>query len=133
MDYVDVSAFAKDLEFGKFGCPVRIDLRVWNECVQWTENDNQTQIYQEQDNRLLDILYVAGATLHLNPNEIREKGWVSFQIHCIPRDGKSIEARHMGFRIEQEIIDGTPGLIVRYNNFATSIEKPGCGDLGLVG
>lgn len=134
MEYVDVSESAAKTGFGIYGCPVGIDVRVWSECVRWTEEDNETQTYQEEKARLWEILYIGGAKLKMYPNEILSKECVAFQIHCIPRNGNSTEAVHVDLKIEPLQIGGMPGLIVRYLNvISVEIEPTKPGDLGLVG
>ncbi|HKO41783.1 MAG TPA: hypothetical protein VJU84_00710 [Pyrinomonadaceae bacterium] len=133
MDYVDVSELVVDTGFGIYGCPVGIDMCVWNDCVQWNESDNEAQTQQEEGTRLWEILYVGGAKLQLDPDEILRKGFVTFQIHCITRDGTSTEAAHKDFKIEQSLMNGTLGLIIRYLDAESpSSEPPRLGDLGLV-
>src|SRR5829696_1279627 len=133
MDYIDVSELAVDTGFGIYNCPVGIDVSVWNDCVHWNEKDNDAQIYQKEDARLLDILYVGGAKLQLNPDEILQKGYVTFQTHCIPRDGVSTEPTHKDFKIEQSLINGTLGLIVRYLDVGSpSLQPPTIADWGLI-
>lgn len=104
-----------------------------SDCVQWSEQDNEAQTYQEEDARLRDILWVGGAKLQLNAHEVFQKGCVTFHIHCIPRDGKSTESAHKDLKIEPFLMNGTPGLIIRYVDVANPTWEPHTiGDCGLV-
>ena len=121
-EFVDVSETAVNTGFGIFGCPVAVDKSVWNDCVQWTDQDNETQGYQDEDARLWDILFAGGAKLQFEPNAILQKESIGFEIYCIPRDGRSQEAVPMNFKIEKAMLLGTHGLIVRK---ADAIRKEG--------
>lgn len=113
--YIDVTETAVGTGFGIYGCPVGIEPAVWEECVEWTDEDSKIQGYQDQDARLWDILFVGGAKLKMQPNEILLNERVDFQIHCIIRYTSDTESTPTKFSIEKALLKGTPGLIIRYS------------------
>ena len=56
---VDVTATAKE---AGFKVPTAVTASVFNECIEWTEEDaKQSRTYQDQAGRLWDVLYLATA------------------------------------------------------------------------
>ncbi|MFC1602201.1 DUF6573 family protein [Pseudomonadota bacterium] len=53
---IDAGSMAKEVGF-KYS--VAITSAAWSDCVAWSEDDNQKQVYQDQSGRLWDVLYSA--------------------------------------------------------------------------
>ncbi len=85
-------------EFGygyhTLGAPVALTKAVWVRCVEWTEEDNANQGYQDQEARLWDVISTGGTTLQLAFNQFRRTQRHSYSILCIPRDGET-KGRHL--------------------------------------
>lgn len=83
---VDVSETARE---AGFRWPVAMTSAAWADCVAWSEEDNQRQIYQDASGRLWDVLWMA-----LNAIRRANGGTqIEYQLYRVPRDGKSAEAR----------------------------------------
>lgn len=83
---VDVSETARE---AGFRWPAAMTSAAWADCVAWSEEDNQRQIYQDESGRLWDVLWMA-----LNAIRSANGGTqMEYQIYRVPRDGKSVEAR----------------------------------------
>jgi len=67
-----------------FRVPVGILTEVWQSCIEWTDEDSERQVPQDQTGRLWDLLNVL---------RVRAKACggdtIFFTISRIPRDGKS--------------------------------------------
>ena len=57
-DGVLIDAGAMVHESG-FRWPVALTAAAWNDCVKWTEADNERQIHQDPSGRLWDVLFMA--------------------------------------------------------------------------
>jgi len=53
---VDVSETARE---AGFRWPVAITQAAWEDCIAWTEDDNNRQVYQDESGRLWDVLWMA--------------------------------------------------------------------------
>ena len=115
MQTKDVTDAAKGTGFSIYGCPVHVDIDVWDKCVKWNESDNERQIYQEEDARLWDILFVGGSIMQMEPNKILKEGVVNFHTLCVLNDGSSTDAVQVNFKIHNENLDNTIGLLVALN------------------
>ncbi|MDX1252191.1 MAG: hypothetical protein IDH49_08110 [Gammaproteobacteria bacterium] len=69
-----------------FRCAVALTQGVYAECVAWSEEDSLRQTYQDEPQRLWDVVWMAtNAARSAKPGETR----TPFQLYCVPRDGKS--------------------------------------------
>lgn len=83
---MDVTEMAREAGFRS---PVALTVGAWEACVAWSDNDNETQIYQDEAGRLWDVLVMAlygirrtgGTTQHELP----------YPLLCVPRDGQSMQ------------------------------------------
>jgi len=83
---VNVSETARE---AGFRWPVAMTSAAWADCVAWSEDDNQRQVHQDESGRLWDVLWMA-----LNAIRRANGGTqIEYQLHRVPRDGKSAEAR----------------------------------------
>jgi hypothetical protein len=116
---VNVSKTAHDvgLGFKMVGAPVALTRRVWVSCVEWTDDDNEKQCYQEQDARLWDVLFTAGGTLQFEVEKFLRAGdnrTHLYSIYCIPRDGKSSEAVNVNLIIKSIIVQNDYWLLIDF-------------------
>lgn len=82
---IDISESAEAKEAGIiFPCAVTSDC--WQRYIEWDDEDNKKQTYQDQTGRLWDIVYMMKLAIkRAKP----EADVVKFSLYCIPRDGKS--------------------------------------------
>ena len=113
-DYIAVTQTAEKvgLGFGALGASVALSRVVWEECVEWTDEDSERQTYQEQDARLWDVLFTGGGTLQLKVNQFLMERMHRYSVHCIPRDGTSTEAITVRLLIRPAEIRGQQWLVV---------------------
>lgn len=81
---VDVSETARE---AGFRLPVAMTRAAWDDCVEWSEIDNQRQIYQDEAGRLWDVLWMACRAARRGGQEIR------FQLYRVPRGGRGTRSR----------------------------------------
>ena len=85
-DIVDVTAVA--LEVG-FLWHVSMTTAVWNDCVAWSEQDSDTQLFQTERMRLVEVLRMAAFCIRIsNPKAAR----LGFTVSRVPRNGRSKRA-----------------------------------------
>ena len=72
-----------------FKWPVALTSAAWTDCVAWSDDDSEKQVYQDQSGRLFDVLYMASCEIR-NSNGSGDQ--MLFQLFRVPRDGKSMEA-----------------------------------------
>ncbi|MBY0545554.1 MAG: hypothetical protein K2Q14_08440 [Gammaproteobacteria bacterium] len=77
---VDVSSLAQE---AGFIYPVAVTAAVYDKYIDWTEEDNKRQTYQDVKGRLWDIL----SMMRLQKSRISHSG--RFEFMCIPRGSKS--------------------------------------------
>lgn len=90
---VDVSTMAREAGFSK---PVALTHRVWQDCVAWTEDDNENQTYQDESGRLWDVLFMA----YMGIKQASGSGsQLLFRLHCVPRDGCAKQAKEVTLKL----------------------------------
>ena len=72
-----------------FKWPVTLTSAAWADCVAWSDDDSEKQVYQDQAGRLWDVLYMASCEIR-NSNGSGEQ--MLFQLYRVPRDGKALKA-----------------------------------------
>lgn len=85
---IDAGPMAREVGFR---CPVALTGAAWQDCVAWTETENESQTLQDQNGRLWDVLYMA--TFGIRHHRARGKlgNELLFKLHRVPRDGRSRE------------------------------------------
>lgn len=113
-NYIAVTRVAEEvgLGFDVIGVPVALGRAVWEECVEWTDDDSIRQTYQEQDARLWDVLFTGGGSLQLTINQFLKQRIHHFSILCIRRDGRSAEAITINLLIRPVEICGQQWLAI---------------------
>lgn len=93
-DHVAVTRTAEEFGYGyhTLAAPVALTKAVWVRCVEWTEEDNAKQGYQDQEARLWDVLATGGATVQPKINLFLRSQSHEYTILCIPKDGVATEA-----------------------------------------
>ncbi len=82
---IDVSEMGKE---AGFKIPVAVTDTVWHSYVEWSDEDNNQQVYQDLSGRLWDVLWMARFGMMAEKNQSE----TLYQLNCVPRDGKSKEA-----------------------------------------
>ncbi len=62
---------------------------VWADCVAWSDDHSENQVYQDQSGRLWDVLYMASYEIRNSNGSYNQ---MLFQLFRVPREGKSTEA-----------------------------------------
>ena len=115
-EYIAVTRTAEEvgLGFGIVGAPVALSRVVWEECVEWTDEDSERQTYQEQDARLWDVLFTGGGTLQFKANEFLKNRVHRYSVFCVPRDGTSTESITVRLLIRPAEICGQHWLVIEH-------------------
>lgn len=82
---VDVSEIAAE---AGFRLPVAMTRTVWGDCVEWSEEDNRRQVYQDQGGRLWDVVWMAAQAARRDHGDR-----LAFQLYRVPRGGRSVRPR----------------------------------------
>ena len=91
---IDVSEMGSE---AGFSCPVYVTSEVWYKCVAWTDSDNEKQDYQEQDDRLWDVLFVPATRMKMEG--FNPATGLDYSIYCLLRDGMSTDAVRVQLKI----------------------------------
>lgn len=109
--FFDVSDMAHD---AGFACPVSVHRDVWQRCVEWAEEDNERQCYQEEDARLWDVLFVPAMKIRMGLGSPDAPGGMEYQIYCVLR-GEGEDATLITLRaLPAKLGDGAPGLVITF-------------------
>lgn len=113
-NYIAATQTAEEvgMGFNIVGAPVALSRDVWDEYVKWTDQDSGLQEYQEQDARLWDVLFTGGGTLQIKINQFLTRGFHSYSVCCIPRDGSSSKAIKVPLLIRKAEIRGQTWLVI---------------------
>ena len=77
---VDVSAMARE---AGFSVPVAMTSAAWADCVEWSDQDCNRQVHQDEAGRLWDVLWMS----HLAARRA-QGGTVAVQLYRVPRGGR---------------------------------------------
>ena len=81
-ELVDVSDMAKQ---SGFKIPVAVTRAVWDQYIEWTDEDDDKQTLQDQSGRLWDVLWMLYVACKRNKGE----SYINYELHVIPRDETS--------------------------------------------
>ena len=95
----DVSELAKE---AGFKWAVALTRNAWNECVKWSCEDSENQIFQSERIRLIEVLRVCAYTIRI---EDPERSRMNFNMARIPRDGVSTSATKLELQIVAHLDD----------------------------
>lgn len=82
---VDVTEMARE---AGFRIPVAMTRAAWADCVEWSDEDNKRQTYQDEQGRLWDVLYMASLAARRNSGSV-----LRFQLYRVPRGGRGVRPR----------------------------------------
>lgn len=83
---IDTGSMAQE---AGFKWPVAVTSAAWADCIAWTEDDSDKQVYQDQSGRLWDVLFMAS---HAIRNGSGSGDRLLFKLYRVRRDGYSKEA-----------------------------------------
>lgn len=81
-ELVDVSKMAKQ---AGFKISVAVTHAVWDQYIEWTEEDTKKQTMQDQSSRLWDVLWMLYAACKRSKGE----SCIQYELYVIPRDTHS--------------------------------------------
>jgi hypothetical protein len=84
---VDVTETAKE---AGFVWPVAMTRAVWDECVEWSDEDSKRQTYQDVSGRLWDVLWMAYIAIRSSPGNGTQ---LLFRLYRVPRGGRAKKPR----------------------------------------
>lgn len=84
-ELIDVSIMAKKTGFK---VPVAVTRSVWNQYIEWTDEDTDKQTIQDQSGRLWDVLWM----LFVACKRSKEESLLFYKLQVVPRDGRSKSA-----------------------------------------
>lgn len=83
---IDTGSMAQE---AGFKWPVAVTSAAWADCIAWTEDDSDKQVYQDQSGRLWDVLFMAS---HAIRQDSGSGDRLLFKLYRVRRDGYSKEA-----------------------------------------
>lgn len=90
---IEAGAMAKEVGFK---WPVVLTAAAWADCVAWTDEDSERQVYQDQLGRLWDVLYMASHAVRAGRGSADQ---VLFQLDRVARDGQSTQAQTVTLKL----------------------------------
>lgn len=81
-ELVDISSMAQQ---SCFKIPVAVTRAVWDQYIEWTDEDDDRQTIQDQSARLWDVLWM----LYIASKRNKDMSCITYVLHVIPRDGSS--------------------------------------------
>ena len=90
---IDATALARD---AGFKWPVALTAAAWEDCVAWSDADNQRQAYQDQTGRLWDVLFMAAYAIRTAINTDQQ---MPFDLQRIPRDGRATKNQQLTLKL----------------------------------
>jgi hypothetical protein len=90
---VDVTATARE---AGFRWPVAVTAAVWSDCIEWSDEDNTDQVYQDQSGRLWDVLFMASYAIRIANQPDRQ---LPFALQRVPRGGGSTTAQRVTLKL----------------------------------
>ncbi|GAB6042265.1 DUF6573 family protein [Endothiovibrio diazotrophicus] len=92
---VDVSATNEAREAG-FVWPVAMTRTVWEDCVEWSDEDSRRQTDQDETGRLWDVLNMARFAIRRSGDGGRE---LLYTISRVPRGGRGVRPREVSLKL----------------------------------
>ena len=84
---VDVSEVARE---AGFRWPVAMTRTVWDDCVEWDDEDSKRQTHQDKSGRLWDAIWMAFVAIKQATGNGTE---LFYQLYRVPRGGRKTQAR----------------------------------------
>jgi len=90
---IDATEMARE---AGFKWPLALTVAAWADCVAWSDDDNQRQVYQDQSGRLWDVLFMASFAVRTANNADRQ---LRFSLQRIPRNGRSTTSQRLTLKL----------------------------------
>ena len=90
---IDATELARD---AGFKWPVALTAAAWEDCVAWSDADNQGQAVQDQTGRLWDVLFMASYAIRTANNADQQ---LAFDLRRIPRDGHATMSQRRSLKL----------------------------------
>ena len=90
---VDVTETAKE---AGFVWPVAITRAVWEDCVEWSDEDSKRQTYQDLSGRLWDVLWMASFAIRSSKGGDCQ---LLYELSRVPRGGRGHKARRTTLKL----------------------------------
>ncbi|WP_029134149.1 DUF6573 family protein [Sedimenticola selenatireducens] len=78
---IDVGDMAQE---AGFKLPVAMTTAAWSDCVDWSADDSNRQVPQDQSGRLWDVLFMASHAIRTHTGQVDR---LPFTLYRVPRDG----------------------------------------------
>ena len=78
---IDVGDMAQE---AGFKLPVAMTTAAWADCVDWSADDSDRQVHQDQSGRLWDVLFMASHAIRTHTGQASR---LPFTLYRVPRDG----------------------------------------------
>ena len=78
---IDVGDMAQE---AGFKLPVAMTSAAWSDCVDWSADDSDRQVHQDQSGRLWDVLFMASHAIRTHTGQASR---LPFTLYRVPRDG----------------------------------------------
>ncbi len=75
--------------------PTAVTRAVWDDYIEWSDEDSKRQTYQDQSGRLWDVLFMARFFMANNGTASQ----MLYQLSCIPRGGRKHKARTITLKL----------------------------------
>ena len=90
---LDVTSVAQE---AGFKWPTALTHAAWCDCVAWTEQDSQFQVYQDESGRLWDVLFMAFYAIR-TATDAGDR--LRFSLYRVPKDGHSQKAEEVTLKL----------------------------------
>ena len=90
---IDATEMARE---AGFKWPVALTAAAWSDCVAWSDDDNEHQVYQDQSGRLWDVLFMASFAVRTANNANRQ---LQFDLQRILRNGRSTTSQRLTLKL----------------------------------
>jgi hypothetical protein len=80
---IDVGDMARE---AGFNLPVAMTTAAWSDCVDWSADDSDRQVHQDQSGRLWDVLFMASHAIRTHTGQVSQ---LPFTLYRVPRDGRT--------------------------------------------
>ncbi len=90
---IDATELARD---AGFKWPVALTAAAWEDCVAWSDADNQAQAYQDPTGRLWDVLFMASYAIRTANHADQQ---LAFELQRIPRDGHATMSQRRSLKL----------------------------------
>ena len=83
-----------------FRFPVAVTQAVWEDCIYWTDADNDHKgICQDIRSRLQDVVTIASLATRAARLAGTRTDWLTFSLYRVPREGKGVRPRLVALKM----------------------------------